>query len=71
MPAHIGPANPNYTVPDAVVVTIRDLRERRGLSLPEIARETGCAFEFVRSIVYYRRRIYVPQPQQAAGWQTA
>ncbi len=63
MPAPVGTRNGNYAIPDAVVVTIRDLRESRGWTVPQIARETHTRPETVRSIIYYRRRIYVPQPQ--------
>lgn len=59
----LGESRRDCTVPDAVVVQIRDMREYEKLTLPEIARRTGVKQKTVEAIVYYRRRSTVPR-----GW---
>lgn len=56
----------NCKISDEVVTLIRDLREVHKLSIPEIARKTGCKFEHVRKIVYYHRRGQVPHDWKEA-----
>lgn len=55
----IGDGHHRCTIPDAVVVRIRDLREYEHVTIPEIARRLGVAAETVRAIVYYRRRAQI------------
>lgn len=61
----IGEGHHNCTIPDAVVVRIRDLKEYENVSSPEIARRLGLRLEAVRKIVRYQRRAYVPR-----NWRT-
>lgn len=62
----IGEGHHNCTIPDATVNLIRDLHEAHELTMPEIARKTGCALEAVRKIAYYRTRGQVPRGYRSA-----
>lgn len=52
----LGEAHPCCKIPDAVVVRWRDLHERHGLSVPEIARREGASEHTVKLVCAYRRR---------------
>lgn len=52
----LGEHHPRATIPDAVVVRIRDLYEYEHVTTAEIARRLGVNTHTVRGIVYYRRR---------------
>lgn len=68
MGAPSGERNGHCRIPDAVVVTMRDLYEHGNLTVPEIARRTGASVAAVRHIIYYRRRLFpacVP-PEEAS-----
>lgn len=55
----IGETHPRSTVPDDVVVQIRDLKEYDCLNCPQIARRLGVALGTVRKIARYERRVSV------------
>lgn len=63
----IGERHPRCTVPDVVVVQMRDLHEdtRCPLSAYKIARLLGYPVSTVKKIVYYQRRHFVPLPPDA------
>jgi transcription initiation factor IIE alpha subunit len=56
----IGEKHHNSTIPDAVVVQMRDLYEHEDVTPTEIARRLGCKLDTVKAVVYYKRRAQVP-----------
>ena len=55
----VGESRKNCTIPDAVVVRIRDMREHQQLSLLAISQAVRVPVNTVKSICLYRRRMYV------------
>ena len=66
----LGESRKNCTIPDAVVVRIRDLREHENMRVREIARIVNIPKDTVQSICLYRRRIYVYEEDQAETGET-
>lgn len=66
----LGESRKNCTIPDAVVVRIRDLREHEHLQIREIARIVDLPEDTVHSICLYRRRIYVYEEDQDQAGET-
>lgn len=63
----IGESRKNCTIPDAVVVRIRDLREHHYMQIREISRLVNIPESTVKSICLYRRRTYVYSEEEDQG----
>lgn len=72
MGAPPGERNGHCTIPDGVVLYVRNLYEHENLPAPEIARRAGIAcLRTVKALIYYERRPFpnpnatpIPMPQQ-------
>lgn len=59
-----GDSHHNALRSDAVVVTARDLYEYEHMTPADIARKLGVPHEWVRGVVYYKRRNVTPRERE-------
>lgn len=65
----LGESRKNCTIPDSMVIRIRNLREVNGLTVAEISRLVGIPEGTVKSLCLYRRRtnVYDEEGYQEEG----